>query len=64
MTEVVLVDENGDQYTSGPYGVKYYIGCSYCDSEKERNSSFFPSHKANPGCESGKHTHCTCDSCF
>lgn len=23
-----------------------------------------PSHTAKPGCESGRHNHCTCDVCF
>jgi len=25
---------------------------------------FAPSHKASDKCESGKHPHCTCDTCF
>ncbi len=25
---------------------------------------FVPSHKASNRCESGKHPHCTCDTCF
>lgn len=36
--------------------------CAYCD--RERNNSFHPSHDASDRCESGKHAHCTCDTCF
>lgn len=25
---------------------------------------FAPAHKPSPRCESGKHPHCTCDTCF
>lgn len=25
---------------------------------------FAPRHKASSGCKSGKHAHCTCDTCF
>lgn len=25
---------------------------------------FAPNHKANERCQSGKHNHCTCDTCF
>lgn len=25
---------------------------------------FAPRHKASPHCKSGKHPHCTCDTCF
>lgn len=27
-------------------------------------SIFAPRHKASPRCKSGKHAHCTCDTCF
>lgn len=27
-------------------------------------SVFAPRHKASAGCQSGKHAHCTCDTCF
>jgi hypothetical protein len=38
--------------------------CSYCDREREQGNSFHPAHDASPRCESGKHAHCTCDTCF
>ena len=43
--------------------------CSYCDRERTRNTAdgygpFMPPHDASPNCESGKHNHCTCDTCF
>jgi hypothetical protein len=36
--------------------------CLYCDTH--RGESFFPLHDASERCESGKHAHCTCDTCF
>jgi hypothetical protein len=38
--------------------------CSYCDAERARGNTFFPSHDASPRCQSGRHNHCTCDTCF
>lgn len=38
--------------------------CAYCDREREAGVSFHPSHDASERCESGKHPHCTCDTCF
>jgi hypothetical protein len=38
--------------------------CPYCDREREQGVSFHPSHDASESCKSGKHPHCTCDSCF
>ncbi len=37
--------------------------CAYCDAERN-GSGFHPSHDASDRCESGKHNHCTCDTCF
>jgi len=42
----------------------YIDGCPYCEQEKADGNCFFPSHFAGTRCESGKHNHCTCDSCF
>lgn len=36
--------------------------CAYCD--ENRSASMFPRHDASERCESGKHAHCTCDTCF
>lgn len=36
--------------------------CAFCD--EHRNDSMMPSHDPSPRCESGKHPHCTCDTCF
>jgi hypothetical protein len=36
--------------------------CGYCDKQKE--GGFFPPHDASVNCESGRHNHCTCDTCF
>ena len=38
--------------------------CTYCDRERAQGVSFHPSHDASSMCESGKHSHCTCDTCF
>lgn len=36
--------------------------CPYCD--RERDNAFHPPHDASDRCESGKHNHCTCSTCF
>lgn len=38
--------------------------CKYCDRERDAGSTFHPPHDASQRCESGKHSHCTCDTCF
>lgn len=38
--------------------------CSYCDRERAGNVSFHPPHDASSSCGSGKHNHCSCDTCF
>lgn len=36
--------------------------CKYCD--EHRDDQMMPPHYASTRCESGQHTHCTCDTCF
>lgn len=36
--------------------------CSYCD--EHRTDSMMPRHTASERCESGRHNHCTCDTCY
>jgi hypothetical protein len=36
--------------------------CKTCD--EWRDEKFHPAHDASPRCQSGKHAHCTCDTCF
>jgi len=36
--------------------------CHYCD--KHKPGEMMPPHDASSRCESGKHSHCTCDACF
>ena len=36
--------------------------CSYCNEHKP--GDMMPPHDASARCESGKRTHCTCDTCF
>jgi hypothetical protein len=36
--------------------------CGFCDHN--RDNGMMPSHDASPNCKSGKHSHCTCDTCF
>jgi len=38
--------------------------CKICDSERAANNKFHPPHDASSRCESGKHSHCSCDVCF
>lgn len=38
--------------------------CPYCDRERANNTTFHPAHDASDRCESGKHPHCSCDTCF
>lgn len=42
----------------------YALGCAYCESERDKEETFFPSHWASDRCESGKRPHCSCDVCF
>lgn len=36
-------------------------GCEYC---KEVSVFGGPGHSGSPNCRSGRHPHCTCDTCF
>lgn len=40
--------------------------CEYCTKwgPAEGKIEIFPHHDASPRCQSGKHSHCTCDTCF
>lgn len=40
--------------------------CSYCSElfNHPTLSPFMPSHTASVRCRSGRHNHCTCDTCF
>ena len=38
--------------------------CAYCDELRERGETFHPPHRASARCRSGRHDHCTCDTCF
>ena len=38
-------------------------GCSTCDRDPE-GKALMPPHDASDDCESGKHEHCSCDTCF
>jgi hypothetical protein len=38
--------------------------CTYCDLEYDKPTGFFPPHTASPRCQSGQHSHCTCDTSF
>ena len=42
---------------------RYHVeGCTYCARYKK--GEMFPPHDASENCESGSHSHCTCDTCF
>jgi hypothetical protein len=36
--------------------------CAYCDAH--RSDTMMPPHDASRFCESGRHAHCTCDTCY
>jgi len=38
-------------------------GCSTC-ARDPRGMQMMPPHQASDRCESGKHNHCSCDTCF
>jgi hypothetical protein len=38
-------------------------GCPTCDTDPD-GKAMMPPHEASSKCESGKHTHCSCDTCF
>jgi len=38
--------------------------CKFCDTMRQDGVTFHPPHDASANCESGKHAHCTCDTCF
>lgn len=40
--------------------------CAYCAEALAHPtlSAFMPSHRASPGCRSGRRPHCTCDTCW
>jgi hypothetical protein len=38
--------------------------CAYCDRMRAQDEKFFPRHDASCNCQSGRHEHCTCDTCF
>lgn len=39
-------------------------GCVTCDEDRAKGSWFFPAHYASSRCQSGRHPHCTCDTCW
>lgn len=38
--------------------------CPYCDRLRDEKAYLYPPHDASQNCRSGKHSHCTCDTCF
>lgn len=49
------------QADGGPY---YHPTCGFCQEQQAAGVTFFPSHFAMDGCQSGQRNHCTCDLCF
>jgi hypothetical protein len=57
-----LLDAAGMRRPSSKRRHKLPTGeCAFCDGEK---GDFHPPHDASPHCESGKRSHCSCDTCF
>ena len=48
----------------GPSARRHKLPKGECQSCDRETSDFHPSHDASERCESGKHNHCTCDTCF
>lgn len=42
----------------------FALDCGYCERQRDKQETFFPSHWASDRCESGKRNHCSCDACF
>jgi hypothetical protein len=42
---------------------KYVDGCKTC-ADIKAHEGHGPSHDASARCESGCHSHCSCDTCF
>jgi hypothetical protein len=38
--------------------------CSLCDQLRAKGEKHHPSHDASSRCQSGGHSHCSCDTCF
>jgi hypothetical protein len=45
-----------------PFRRNWVNDCEYC--RKNASREMMPLHDASPCCQSGKHNHCTCDTCF
>lgn len=56
MTPAELRQAKGIRVSEAPVGE-----CRYCDEYRGR---MHPSHDASNNCQSGKRSHCTCDTCF
>ena len=52
--------ETTESYTTG----KQESTCRTCRETQRDPSHFGPYHDASPRCESGKRSHCSCDTCF
>lgn len=47
---------------SSPHRRRLIEGCAFC--RQHGGFQMMPWHDASSRCESGKHPHCTCDTCF
>lgn len=61
-----FVDDRGESYVTLAWEAhpRYYVGCDYCQREKEKGNTFFPDHRALSVCRSGGRNHCTCPACW
>lgn len=72
--KTIVIPESVEKYGSNLTeldGIKVFLtgrkiawraDCSYCILHAP--GSMMPSHTASEMCQSGKHNHCTCDTCF
>ncbi len=54
-----IPDIPAHRYTLAPRGE-----CAYCDRARDTGDTMCPPHTASSRCNSGKHDHCTCDTCY
>lgn len=54
-----IPDIPAHRYTLAPRGE-----CAYCDNARDTGDTMCPPHTASSRCNSGKHDHCTCDTCY
>lgn len=63
MQRLAALAKTPDPATERPVRRSRAPGCATCDRDPGRRQ-MMPPHDASERCESGKHPHCSCDTCF